>query len=38
MFVHRFIVACLKLIANVRIFEVPRFEGEFGSKVVCILE
>jgi hypothetical protein len=34
MFVHRFVFACLKLTANVGIFEVPKFEGNFVRKVV----
>lgn len=34
MFVHRFVFACLKLIANGGIFEVLRFEGKYGGKVV----
>jgi len=34
MSVHRFVFACLKLIANVGIFEVLWFEGKYGGKVV----
>ncbi len=37
MFVHRFVIACLKLIANGGIFRFLRFEEERGRKVVCPL-
>jgi hypothetical protein len=38
MVMHRFVFACLKLIANVRVFEVLRFEGYFAGKVVLAYE